>query len=122
MALIVSSGFPPFEALSGTFYVVLPYLFEVIFMLLQIPIIYTICAKDPIREYDYVKSVQRIRPYYFVIALNAAIGFLASMFYCTVHGFEPLKYSLIYLFCKFATVAVSLFLFRFLQDLKYKEI
>ena len=121
LALVIYSGFPPFEALSGTYYVILPYLFEVIFLLMQFPSLYTIFTKTKLREYEYTKSVSRLRPFYFVVGLNAAIGMAGTLVYCFMHGFQPLSLSLPYLLCKFMTAALCLYLFWFLQRLKYEE-
>ncbi|MBO7698234.1 MAG: hypothetical protein J6S38_04260 [Erysipelotrichaceae bacterium] len=122
MAFSIGSGFIPFSGTSGTFYVVIPLAFEIIMILLQLPALYKIFTRDTLREYEYRKSYERLRPYYFVIAINAAIGFAGSLIFGRINGFEPLMHSLPYIFCRFAVFALSLYLFRYYQILTYRQI
>ena len=107
MITILVGGFLPYEAMNGSFYVVVPYAFEFIFSLLILPKMFTVFTKSVLREYEYKKSVDKIRPYYYVIAINAALGFGSCLLYGFLEGFEPILITAIYALSKLLSTILA---------------
>ena len=118
----IASGCLPFKGMLGAFYVIVPYTFEVIFSLLLIPCIYTVIRKNILREYEYKKSIERIKPYAGVVMIDSVLGLFTSVIYVSINGIEPVIVSILYILSK----AVSFFIAKALVDVsdgyKYKQI
>ena len=119
---VLIGGFIPYKGLNGDFYVVVPYVFEVIFLLLEYPILYKLYKKDVLREYEYKKSVDRVRPFYYVIVINAAIGIGACIADGLSNGFDPIALSLIYGISKVGSVIFATILANLFKKLSYKQV
>ena len=119
---VLIGGFIPYKGLNGDFYVVVPYAFEVIFLLLEYPILYKLYKKDVLREYEYKKSVDRVRPFYYVIVINAAIGIGACIADGLSNGFDPIALSLIYGVSKVGSVIFATILANLFKKLSYKQV
>ncbi len=120
-AIIVAGGFLPYKAMNGTFYVIVPYVFECLFVFLLFPCLYTVWKKDGLRAYEHEKSAAKIRPYYYVIAINAAIGIIGCIIHGILHGFEPAAVSGAYLIFRVLSLLLSYFLQKSCLLLRYSK-
>lgn len=98
--VVILGGFLPFEAMLGAFYVILPFFFEVAFTIWLAFSIYTVLRNETLREYQYKKSFERIRPFSGTVMVNAAIGLFTSVLFLTINGTANLFTAILYLFCK----------------------
>lgn len=120
-ACIILAGWIPYQGLAGSFYVVIPYAFEVIFIAWQYPHFFRCFFKDSLREYEYRKSAARIRPFYFVIVFNAALSMIAALLYGTFNGFEPVSISLAYSLLQLTCFALAFYLTFVFNGLVYQQ-
>lgn len=117
---VIISGFLPYKAMRGIFYVIVPYIFEAIFVFWLVYILFTIFRKDILREYEYNKSFKRIRPFYYVIAINSAIGIGGCISDTLLNGFEYL--AIVYGICRLCSTLSSILLVEKYKVLSYELI
>ena len=121
LAVIPGSGFLPFEAMVGSFYVIVPYVFECFFSFFLIICLYTVWKKKELREYEYQRNAQRIGSSYLLICFNALIGLIGSSIYCLIRRPESILISLLYISARLITAGISYHLNRMLSRLTYSK-
>ena len=86
---LVGAGFVPFSGSMHAFYIITPYMVEIVVLaLLVYAYIQFIGSKGEIREYIFKKSVERFKPYSSLIIGNIGLTFISTMIYSFINGFE----------------------------------
>lgn len=120
--LTIIAGVMPYEGLMGHAYIVLPYVAQAIFVVLTVSCLYAIYRKEHLREYEYEKSVLRIRPYLTIALISSVLSMINSVVNSVIHGFDPIVITCLYPAFAFAVSLISVYLLRLTKNLVYEQI
>lgn len=88
-ACLVGAGFVPFSGSMHAFYIIMPFMVEIVVLALFIyAFIQFNGSKGEIREYIYKKSVERFKPCSSLIIGNIGLTFACTIVYSVFNGFE----------------------------------
>ncbi len=120
---VISSGFINAAGLNNTFYVIIPYILEVVCL-------FTLCwntvrllwARGKFREYVYSPVKNRIPSASLALGIFAGLGFICSVLFMVLHGFEtkPVQ-CIIYLILKAADITLAIIIYKYFPTLIWEQ-
>lgn len=88
-ACIILAGFIPFSGSMHAFYIIMPYMVEIVlFGLLSYSFIQFVYHLNELREYIFNKSYLRFRPYSVLLFGNYGLSIICTLVYSLINGFE----------------------------------
>ena len=123
-AAVIASGCINAAGMSNTFYVILPYIAEVAMLFLYLLNGIKLFSQGyKVKEYQYKTCFPRLSPFSMGIAIAAAIGFICSVIFIILNGFEGQTVKcIIYLVFKLIVFCSAFYNSRFIGSLKWMEI
>ena len=84
----VGSGFIDAGGIVNTYYVIIPFLGEIICLFTLAHYHFKLLISSEVREYNYSRSQPRIPIAISIFAFFSVVGFAASLIFCIITGFE----------------------------------
>lgn len=123
VAAVIGSGFINAGGMNNSFYVIIPYIFEVICVFaLSWHVIRLLWTKDDFKEYYYNKIVNGVPASSFILCISAATGFIASVVFDIIHRFDgKMLLCILYLVTKLVSLALGIVIYRFYKTVEWKK-
>ena len=118
-----ASGFINAAGMNNSFYVILPFIAEVICLfVLTWNSVRLLWAKGVLREYIYSPVKNNVPASSFFVTVFAAIGLIGSLIFMLLHGFEgkPVQ-CVMYILLKIVSGVCSLLLYKVFKKTEWKE-
>lgn len=92
---IIIGGIIPFSGSMHAFYIIMPYIVEIaLFGLLSYALFEFATHHKELREYIYLKSYDKFKPYTSILIGNMGLSVLCTIVYSFINGFE--KWAIVY--------------------------
>ncbi len=123
LSSVIGSGFVNAAGLSNTFYVIIPYISEVICL-------FSLCwnlarllwARGVFREYVYKPVKRGIPTSALALSIFSGIGLICSIIFILINGFENKKnWCIIYFTLKITDLVFGVLIYKFFPKLEWTE-
>lgn len=105
----VLAGFLPFEPILNTFYVILPFLGEIICAGFLVWFVGRAAShREVLREYVYRKTILRIVPFCTALCVFGLITLCTAAVFLLLHGVRDVLLTLLFVVCTLAAIACAL--------------
>ena len=121
LSLIIGGSFP-YKGMSGCFYIIFPYIIELLFTGMQFWPLINIFRKYELKDYEYTRYVTRLKPYYMIVMISAVCGLLGCILNGIMEGFEPYHISLAYAATRIIDIILGNLLLRLIRQNSYSMI
>lgn len=123
-AAVVAAGIVPSAGMMNTAYVILPYTAQVIAAaLFAYAVLKIFSSGGEIKEYIYVKSYERFRPYLFMLFVFSLMTLSGELIHYIVSPQpERLLYTVLFCFLEAAVFLICLTLNRFTQLMGFEKV
>lgn len=117
---IVIAGIVPFSGSMHAFYIIFPYVFEVVLAaLLVYAYVYFFSNIKQLREYIYQKSFERFKPYTSLLIGNCGLSFICTIVYSLFNGFEI--WAIVYVLLQILTFILTRQYYAYSQSLEFEK-
>ena len=120
--LIILCGIIPFEGMMNSFYIIIPYVFEIGFGAFLINAVYTIYKNEELREYVYKKSAGRIGVYGPGLLGNSIIRLVGSLVFLLLKGSTRPLYGILYFLITVVLIFLEIRSVQKVMNLKYRTV
>lgn len=120
---VTGSGFINAAGLNNTFYVIIPYILEIVCLFaLCWNTVRLLWARGEFREYVFSPVKNRIPSSALTLAVFAGLGFICSVLFMIFHGFEakPVQ-CVIYLILKAADLTLAILIYKYFPTLVWEQ-
>jgi len=123
-AAIIGSGCINAAGMNNSFYVIIPYIAEVVLLFAYGLSFFKLFAKGyRVKEYNYSVSFKKLSPASMGIAVTAAISFICSLVFIIINGFDnQIIGCILYLLLKIFVICSAFVNSRYVGSLKWMEI
>ena len=121
LTVIIGGSFP-YKGMLGYFYIIFPYIIELLFVGLQFWPLYNIYKKYELKDYEYSRYVTRLKPYCMIAMISAVSGLLGCILNGITEGFEPLSGSLTFALTKIISIFLNNAVIRLIGQNRYSMI
>ena len=121
MASAVAGGCIPAAGMDNTFYVIIPFMLEVIFAASVLwALVRLTAAGDPMRGYLYEGTVEKLKPRSWFVLVTAALGVIAVTVFLCLHGFGgKIFWTIIYYLLKGTNIVLAVYLQKSVDSLSF---
>ena len=122
-ASVIGSGFINAAGLNNSFYVIIPYIGEVICIFaLSWQVVRLVWNKGVLKEYYYNKFINNVPAASAILCFFSAAGFIASTVFMILHGFEgKAAQCIVYLVLKLVSAALGAVIYRLFKALEWSS-
>ena len=118
-AVVIFGGCFPYKGMLGCFYIIFPYITELLFVGLQFWPLYNLYRKDELKDYEYPRYVTRLKPFCMIAMISAVCGLLGCILNGIIDGFEPLWGSVIFALTKVVSIVLGNVIIRLIGQVRY---
>ncbi|MBR6530385.1 MAG: hypothetical protein IKT43_03120 [Clostridia bacterium] len=119
----IVSGLIPFEPMLNTFYVILPFLGEIICSVCLVwNVSRAVSHRETLREYIYKKSVVRVHPFCIALTVFSSLCVVTSVIFLTLYGVSNVLWTALFLLCTLISLACGVYCAKAVKKITWQKV